>query len=349
MRLLARKQVLIVAGILLLCEARAAGPAGPLFDDDAVLELTITAPIATILRERSTEKYEPGTVSVRNPGGSVSEFEVRIRARGNFRRETCRHPPAWLNFRKSDVAGTLFAGQGKLKLVVHCDRSPLYDQLVIKEYLAYRVFNQLTDNSFRVRLLHVTYVDSDTGDARPPRYAFLIEHKSSLAARLGRDALDIDQASVAALDPVQLNLAIVFQYFIGNTDFSPLAAPAGNSCCHNFVLFGAPGQAAVAIPYDFDQSGFVAAPYALPDPRFRIKNVRTRLYRGYCANNDRLAGSLQRFRDERGAIYALLAETPGLDASARKRLVAYTDRFYDLIDSPEDVHRRLENKCRRQP
>jgi hypothetical protein len=348
-RQLARIALLVAAGAFFLHEAAAAEAVDPLFQEDEVLEMTITAPIRTILRERSTEKYEPGTVRITRPDGSVADFEVRVRARGNFRRETCRHPPVWLNFRKSDVAGTLFANQDKLKLVVHCDRSAVYEQLVLKELLAYRIFNQLTDSSFRVRLLRVTYVDSDTNEPRPPRYAFLIEHKNRLAARLGLGTPDIRQVSVSALDPVQLNLAIVFQYFIGNTDFSPLGGPEGESCCHNFVLFGEPDNPILPIPYDFDQSGFVGAPYARPHPRFRIKNVRTRMYRGYCANNDQLPGSLQRFQDERDAIYALIADTPGLDASARKRLVAYTDRFYDLIDSPEDVHRRLENKCRGQP
>lgn len=349
MRLLSRQLVVMAASALILHEASAADAVDPLFEEDDLLEVTITAPITTILRERSTEDYEPGTVRITNPDGSVSEFAVGVRARGNFRRETCRYPPAWLNFKKSDVVGTVLENQDKLKLVVHCDRSTLYDQLVLKEYLAYRIFNQLTDHSFRVRLLRVTYVDSETDDPRPPRYAFLIEHKNRLAARLGRGTLDITQATVDALDPVQLNLAIVFQYFIGNTDFSPLAAPGDESCCHNFVLFGAPGEPILPIPYDFDQSGFVGAPYARPHPQFRIRSVRTRLYRGYCDNNDRLPGSLQRFQDERDAIYGLLAGTDGLESSARRRLVAYTDRFYKLIDSPEDVHRRLDGKCRDQP
>ncbi|MEJ2256608.1 MAG: hypothetical protein P8X98_06310 [Woeseiaceae bacterium] len=347
--MLTRQLVLMVAGALILHEAPAAGAVDPLFQDDEVLEMTISAPIATILRERSTEQDEPGTVSITSADGSIATFEVRFRARGNFRRETCRHPPAWLNFKRSDVAGTLFENQNKLKLVVHCDRSALYDQLVVKEYLAYRIFNELTDNSFRVRLLRVTYVDSETGEAGAPRYAFLIEHKNRLAARLGLRTLDIRQTSVSALDPVQLNLAIVFQYFIGNTDFSPLSSPEGASCCHNFMPFSGQGRPILPIPYDFDQAGFVAAPYASPHPRLRLKDVRTRMYRGYCANNDRLAGSLQRFRDKRDTIYALIADTEGLESSTRKRLVAYTDRFYKLIESPRDVSRRLERKCREVP
>jgi hypothetical protein len=164
-----RQFVLIAAGIFIVCEVSAAAPVDPLFREHDVLEMTITAPIGTILRERSTEKYEPGKVSIIGPDGSASEFDVRVRARGNFRRENCRHPPAWLNFKRSDVAGTLFENQNKLKLVVHCDRSPLYDQLVLREYLAYRIFNELTDNSFRVRLLRVSYVDSETDEAGPPR------------------------------------------------------------------------------------------------------------------------------------------------------------------------------------
>ena len=233
----------------------------------------------------------------------------------------------------------------RLKLVVHCERGERFEQSVLREYLAYRLSNEITDRSFRARLLRVTYVNTAGGEPRPPRYAFLIEHKSRLAERIDRRELKVERTTVGAIDGAQLNLSSVFQYFIGNTDFSPVAAAPGARCCHNYVLFGRGNEPIWAIPYDFDQSGFVDAPYAAPNPRLGIRNVSTRLYRGRCHNNAQLETSLQRFRERKSAIYALIREQQGLSDSSRTRLLRFVDRFYAIIDDPRRVRRSMIDRC----
>jgi hypothetical protein len=131
---------------------------------------------------------------------------------------------------------------------------------------------------------------------------------------------------------------------IGNTDFSPIAG-ADNECCHNYVLFGNDIDSMIAVPYDFDQSGFVDAPYAAPNPRFGIRSVRQRVYRGRCVNNEHVPASLRRFRDRRDSIYALVNEQEGLQSSVRENLVRYIDDFYELINNPKDVERRIVKRC----
>jgi len=168
--------------------------------------------------------------------------------------------------------------------------------------------------SFRVRLLHVTYVNNEKRDGGQERYGFLIEHKNRLAARYDLKDLELERTTVASLQPDRLNLTSVFEFLIGNTDFSPIAGPPDNECCHNYVLFGNDIDPVIAIPYDFDQSGFVDAPYAVPNENFRIRNVRQRLYRGRCVNNEHVAASLRRFRDRRDSIYALVDEQVGLQS-----------------------------------
>jgi hypothetical protein len=137
----------------------------------------------------------------------------------------------------------------------------------------------------------------------------------------------------------------VFAFLIGNTDFSPIAGPPGDACCHNYVLFGNNIDPIIAIPYDFDQSGFVNAPYAVVNENFRIRNVRQRLYRGRCVNNEHVVTSLQKFRDSRDAIYAIIDEQVGLKPYVREDLVRYVDDFYELINKPKDVERRIIDKC----
>jgi hypothetical protein len=140
-------------------------------------------------------------------------------------------------------------------------------------------------------------------------------------------------------------LTSVFQFFIGNTDFSPLAGPPGENCCHNYVLFDGGEDFIRAIPYDFDQSGFVDAPYAEPDRTLKLRSVHTRLYRGRCANNERIQESLQLFREKKPGIQALITEQEGLSRQVRNRLVRYTDDFYKTIDDPRRIERYLLRKC----
>jgi hypothetical protein len=196
-----------------------------------------------------------------------------------------------------------------------------------------------------VRLLRVTYVNTEKDDKNKTRFAFLIEHKNRLAARLNRDAIEVERATVAGIDPELLNLTSIFQYLIGNTDFSPIAGPPGDACCHNYVLFGNDVDPIMAIPYDFDQSGFVNAPYAEPDERFRIRNVRQRVYRGRCANNEYIEASLSRFRDRREVIYETVNGQEGLEPGARKQLLSYIDDFYKLINDPRNLERRVIKRC----
>ena len=142
-----------------------------------------------------------------------------------------------------------------------------------------------------------------------------------------------------------LNLTSVFEYLIGNTDFSPVAGPPGDECCHNYVLFGNETDPIIAIPYDFDQSGFVDAPYAVPNEQFRIRSVRQRVYRGRCVNNDQIESSLQLFRDERTALEAVVEEQEGLTDGVRRALLRYIDDFYEVINNPRAVDRRMIRRC----
>ncbi len=116
-------------------------------------------------------------------------------------------------------------------------------------------------------------------------------------------------------------------------------------CCHNYVLFGNDVNPIVAVPYDFDPSGFVNAPYASPSSNFRIRSVRQRLYRGRCLNNEHVPTSLQKFQDGRDAIYAVLDAQEELTSGTRKSIVGYVDKFYKLIDDPRDVEKHIIDKC----
>ena len=184
-----RSSVTTLIMIALLCGMNLAGAqsreADPLFQSTEVLQARFEGPLLELIRKKSKEEYLEGTFSVVDADGETLTFDVKFRARGNFRHENCDYPPVRLNFKKGQTKDTLFDNQDKLKLVVHCNRRAQYHQIVVQEYLAYKILNTLTDFSFRVRLLQIVYSDPSEEETSPPRYAFLIEHKDRLAHRIG--------------------------------------------------------------------------------------------------------------------------------------------------------------------
>jgi hypothetical protein len=308
------------------------------------LHATLTAALSELPRERDAD-YMPATLEIASGEDDTETFDIKVRARGHLRLETCKLPPLWLNFKKSQVKNTLFHKQNKLKLVVHCGDTIRYEQAVLREYLAYRVLNLLTPQSFRVRLLRIRYVDSAGDWDDQVRYAFLIEHKNRLGKRIDAKDIKIEKTALETLQPEHLNLTSVFQYLIGNTDFSPIAPAPYDECCHNYELFERDGELLVAIPYDFDQSGFINAPYAIPAAQFHIETVRQRVFRGRCANNEYLDASIARFQETRESIFELLETHEGMTKMTRSSLLRYVNAFYKVIDKPGKIDSLMREKC----
>ena len=322
--------------------------AAPLFDADTALKISLKGALTTLMRERPEKEQLPFVLTVQDSDSSSTTLDVKLRTRGNYRRDpsTCPFAPIRLNLKKKQVKGTIFEGQDKLKLVTHCsDRGGKYKAAVQREYLAYRIFNMLTDISFRVRLLEITYVDTDANNREMTRFGFVLEDSDDLAGRIDRDELKIPETTIADLDPGYTNLVSVFQYLIANTDFSPIAAPPGEDCCHNTVLMGKAGELAYAVPYDFDISGFVNAPYATPNPRFKLRTVKQRLYRGRCVNNAELQATVENFQAQQSAIRSMIESHPYLDSYARRETLGFVDAFYRIIGDAKTLNRDLVSRC----
>ncbi|MDH3613979.1 MAG: hypothetical protein OES10_11930 [Gammaproteobacteria bacterium] len=319
----------------------------PLFGSHDTLEVELEAPFAMLSKDRPDEEETAGKFRFTAEDGSPVEFDVAVRTRGRWRRnpDICTFPPLRLNFKKSQTKDTLFHKQDKLKLVTHCrNKAQRYEQSVVSEYLAYRILNLLTDRSFQVRLLKIRYVYTDaTRDAES--YAILIEHKDRLGKRIGGKPLAIEKARIEELRPADLNLASVFQYLIGNTDFSPIATAPDEDCCHNQALFASKDGLHYTIPFDFDQTGLVNAPHSEPNPRFSLRTVSERLYRGRCVNNDQLAATMQLFQAHQSDIESLVDEQQELSSTTRRYILRFIEEFYDTINNPKRADREIATRC----
>jgi hypothetical protein len=339
----------IIAWFLTISAAGAQESAAPdpLFQSNEVLEVRLTAPMETLLTERPFEEELPGKLQYTDAAGQAIELNINVRTRGKFRRDqaNCLFPPLRLNFKKSETKDTLFHKQNKVKLVSHCQVKFDYQQGLLREYVAYRILNVMTDISFRVRLLKITYADSDNKRPDETRYAFIIEHRDRLAKRHGKTVLDVPRINSKYLNHEYMNLISVYHYLIGNTDFSQIRGAEGERCCHNHVLLGNEGEKTWSVPYDFDQSGLVDAPYALAAPRFRLRSVRQRLYRGRCYNNEILQQTIAAYQDKREEILATVSEVDMANNRARKDMTDYIEKFYKTLDSERRVNGELIKRC----
>lgn len=320
----------------------------PLFAGDETLAIEIEGPLKMLVRERSKTDYYDGVIRVVHADGSKQEVDLKFRARGNYRhrKSTCGFPPVRLNVDRDDTAGTILAGQNILKLVTHCRlRSDRYEALVLKEYLAYKILQVHTPISFRVRLMRITWIDSGGDYKDDERYGFVIEHKDELTARVGLRESEIMRTNSDRLDSDHANVVDVFEYLIGNTDYSLIGGSAGEACCHNSILLTADDETFFPVPYDFDFSGLVDAPYAGPNPKLRIKDVTTRLYRGSCAHVDKIVGTVAMFMEKEADVLALVDVQEGLSERPRRQARRYLAEFYVDVDEPKEIERKLLRRC----
>ena len=269
-----RIQALAIAGCMALAAASPAAlgdsPDKPakLFSSGETLAVTLTAPWRELQRNEDYQDAYPARIEYRDETGNTVELDLTVERRGVKRQVACKFPPIRLRFEKKTVKGTVFRGEKSLKMVTHCEKSKRFDQYYVLEMLAYRMFNLLTDYSFRVRPLEVNYLDSETGKSLESRFAFLIEDDSDVAKRNDLKKLKIPKVSADRLEPEAASRFSLFQYLIGNVDWAATAGPDPNECCHNVKLIAPEPLGAedyiVPLPYDFDSSGLVDAPYAAP-------------------------------------------------------------------------------------
>lgn len=326
--------------------AAAAAESRPLFAADVPIRLTLTGPLGAIARdaERSTSAHEAVLTLA---GDSPETHAVRVSARGLSRRRPglCGFPPLWVEFAARPAAESLFRGQRRLKLVTHCRSGDSFQPFVLLEYAAYRLYNAWTPRSLRVRLAEIDY--RETGASKPflTRLGFFIEDIDEAARRNGLVEIDSGNISARRLSAPDAARVALFQYMIGNLDWSTRSGPPGDRCCHNARLLG-PTKGATAglvpVPYDFDFSGLVDAPYAGPPPEVRVRSVRIRRYLGFCIHNAEAPAAFAGALAARTATMAALEAVPRLDERSRRRAASYVEGFFDELESPAKAARMLE-------
>ncbi len=320
-------------------------PDSPLFKSEALFDVTLKMNIKTVKKDKGDKApWRAATLSYADadaPGGN-RVVPLRVRTRGVWRLKNCEFPPLRFNFANKEVRGSVWHDLDQPKLVSYCKSLSNYEQYVLQEYQIYRIYRLLTPVSHQVRLMRMTYADSATGKVENTKYAFLIEDPASVAARAGGKMLEEKGAGPDDLDPEPTTLTYLFQYMIGNTDFSM-------GGLHNAELLVFPNGTYQSIAYDFDFAGAIDASYATPDPSLIITRVRDRLYRGFCQDNALVPKVAEQFKAKKEAIYALYSDPIGALMSPKvvKETLAYFDGFYATLDSQKEIERKILRDCRK--
>jgi len=329
-----------------LSERRAEAEALPLFKEDVPLPFTLEADFKAISRDRdpeSTKEY-PGTLTVTDQQEAAVTIPVTLTTRGksSLNPRVCEFVPLRIDLPEKEVKGTVFEGQQALKLVTHCENGRGFDQYVLLEHLAYRIFNVLTPRSFRTRLAAATYVEVSNHKPLFTRHAMFIEDDGDLARRMEGRVVEMPRLLFSNLDQESLMTLMLFQYMIGNTDISIWAL-------HNISLVTTPARVFHPITWDFDMAGLVAPPHAIPNPRLKLISVKDRLYRGPCLSLAELEPHLAVFRTTQADVLALIDAIPDLDKSRRNTARSFLNEFYSLLGRQDRLKRELVDKCRPAP
>jgi hypothetical protein len=320
-----------------------------LFTTSESISVTISAPWRDLERKEEYQGTYPAKIEFTDELGNATTLKMTVERRGRTRQAVCRFPPIKLRFDKKEVKGTSFRGQKSVKMVTHCQTSSRFEQFYVLEMLIYRMYNIITDFSFRVRPLSVTYVDSGNGNEQDPKFAFLIEDDSDVAKRNSQKKLKIAKTTRAQLDSQEsINFAL-FQYMIANLDWSAISGPDKNKCCHNAKLIGQDpkNDPIYPVPYDFDAAGLINAPYATPPENLPVRNVTQRLYRGFCVHNVAMEEGRERFLDNEQAMLAVVRDEPLLNSSTRKKALKFLGKFFDTLKDDKDFQKNIIAKCRK--
>lgn len=310
-----------------------------LFGTDELLDITLKGNLKGLLNDRSgVSKDFPFVLSYLKEDSSITEMPVHIKTRGHFRRlkENCDFPPLLIQFAiNGPQQNSVFRDQHKLKLVMPCTG----DEYVIREWLAYKIYNLVTTFSFRAKLVKVKLEDEKNKKSIAPFFGILLEEEKQMAKR--NNAVVIEKK----MQPQQIKTDAffkmsVFQYLIGNTDWSIQYQ-------QNIKLVTQDsGNTIIAVPYDFDHSGLVNAPYAHPAEELLMRSVRERRYRGYCVQDlKKYDEVLAEYNGLKNELYSLFINSALLDQKYLRSTSQWLDDFYKTINNPKAWQKDFAYPC----
>ncbi|MDO9512298.1 MAG: hypothetical protein Q7J34_11110 [Bacteroidales bacterium] len=312
-----------------------------LFESDSALKITLSFSLDSL---KKSDCNNPKTFKAQLSyyDGSHHNFNIKVNKRGKFRcdPQNCSFPPIKIDFKSKEVEKSVFNNQNKIKLVNPCRiNSPRYQDYLIKEFLMYKILNLLTPYSLRVRIVDICILNPAKPNDSITFLGFLLEDADDMAKRNQGKILNASNVRAAEFDSIAMNMIDIFQYMIGNTDWS-VTEP------HNIIILStSPFEPPFPVPYDFDWSGAVNAFYARPQPHLNLRSVTQRYYMGFCRNMNDIRKNLYKFNQLKTQIYSLIEDDQHLSSKGKRQLIKYFDDFFELIENQKRYESVFSHEC----
>jgi len=312
-----------------------------LFMKDEILHLSLRFDMTQYTRKKPKDEYMDAILTYHiNKTDSINK-NIRLKSRGEMRNGYCSFPPIRLNFKKTEFPNAKDLDKiEKLKLVTHCQYGN--EDYLFKEYLIYKLFNVLTDTSFRVRLVNMEYINTHKKSKPVNTYAFFIEPVEMLAERVNATVVNSVNLTQKNIVPQMMDRMAIFNYMIGNTDWS---VPNLHNCKVLSSLNFTNSALGMVVPYDFDYSGLVDADYAIPYEPLGLSSVRERRYVGICRTEDVFNNALKEFSAKKEAFYKVINDFQLLDEKEKAKMISYLDSFYADFDKRNSIVTNILNGC----
>jgi len=298
---------------------------------DSFFEVVLETNFDSLIKNKkvSNKKY-PGTILFKNKDGEKFKTKVKIEPRGRSRRKVCSMPPLKIDFPKKALkAMGLFPGCDKLKLVTNCNNTEDSDQVLMKEFWIYNLYNHITPESFKVFSVKITYVNSNDPTDRIERFAFFIENNDELALRLNGEAITQFGTQPSWITPRSYHNTLLFNYMVGNLDWDILV---GRNV--KFIKTTTSDKVTL-VPYDFDYAGLVKAPHARLNPDFNQRNIEQRFACGKFSDKAALDQTVKEFLSHKENGFQCFKDCPILDKKVKKKMNRYLGSFYQVLkDKP---------------
>jgi hypothetical protein len=124
-----------------------------LFEKDDILEVSLEFDLAKFLKKPDRNQSFEGVMTIPVSETDTLNRKVTIKYRGESRYERCSFPQMRVTFKKPVYEVSDSGRIKKIKLVNQCNRGSSFEEFVIRECLVYKMYNVLTDTSYRVRLI----------------------------------------------------------------------------------------------------------------------------------------------------------------------------------------------------
>jgi len=343
LRLLFLLQPLLVGWVLLLaCSPIAAQKKkakSSIFEDlkyKQMVEVILETNLDSLINHRNRNTYQKGFFTYADRRGKIHNHKIKLRPRGKFRRRICDFPMIKIDFPKKALKKRGLAKYDDYKLVTHCLDNAAYGyESVAREYLAYKLYNILSPTSYRVQLLYFTYLDSKEQLSPMQQVGFIIEDTAELEDRVGGEVRKESAGLLQdSFDVAQYNFVALFQYMIGNTDWTAYPIPRYVKA----ILFDDEEKYKL-VPFDFDFSGLVAAPYAVPRVSLNQRSIRQRIYLGIEEDPVQLRKNVSHFLSKKKKILRTIKQYDFLSKQSKKDIWEYVNSFFAEIESvPIDLN-----------